>query len=57
VYAAPEADFHNLSADPKIALHKRIGLAPDAFDVRVLNRVEEQGDTFGLLYLKNVLTK
>lgn len=55
VYAAPEADFYNLSADLKIALHKRIGLSPDVFDVRVLNRVEEQGDIFGLLYLKNVL--
>ncbi|MBC8462261.1 MAG: nucleotidyltransferase domain-containing protein [Deltaproteobacteria bacterium] len=56
VYAAAEVDFHKLSVDLKVALHKRIGLPPDAFDVRVLNGVAEQGDIFGLLYLKNVLS-
>jgi predicted nucleotidyltransferase len=55
VYAAPEVNFHKLSADLKIALHKKIGLSPDAFDVRVLNGVAERGDIFGLLYLKKVL--
>jgi predicted nucleotidyltransferase len=55
VYAAPDADVYKLSADLKIALHKRIGLSPDAFDVRVINRVVERGDIFDLLYLKNVL--
>jgi predicted nucleotidyltransferase len=56
VYVAPEVDVHKLSADLKIALHKRIGLSPDAFDVRVINGVAERGDIFGLLYLKNVLS-
>jgi uncharacterized protein len=55
VYVAPNVDFYQLSAEMKIALHKRIGLSPDAFDVRVLNGVAERGDVFGLLYLKNVL--
>ena len=56
VYGTGEEDFHNLSADLKVALHKRIGLPPDAFDVRVLNGLAEHGDIFGLLYLKNVLS-
>ena len=55
VYSAEHADFHQLSADLKIALHKKTGLSPETFDVRVLNGVAEQGDVFGLLYLKNVL--
>ncbi|MGM0428544.1 MAG: nucleotidyltransferase domain-containing protein [Thermodesulfobacteriota bacterium] len=55
VYVTPKVDFHELSADLKIALHKRIGLSPDAFDIRVLNGVTERGDVFGLLYLRNVL--
>lgn len=56
VYAAPESDFYRLSADLKVSLHKKTGLPPDVFDVRVLNGLEEQGDIFGLLYLKNVLS-
>jgi predicted nucleotidyltransferase len=48
VYGAPEADFHKLSADLKIALHQRIGLSSDAFDVRVINEVVERGDIFDL---------
>jgi hypothetical protein len=55
VYSAEHADFHQLSADLKIALHKKTGLSPETFDVRVLNGVAEQCDVFGLLYLKNVL--
>ena len=56
VYGTGEEEFHKLSADLKVALHKRIGLPPDAFDVRVLNGLAEHGDIFGLLYLKNVLS-
>ena len=56
VYAANDADHLKLSADLKISLHKRIGLSPDTFDVRVLNGLAEQGDIFALLYLKNVLS-
>lgn len=55
VYSAEQADRHQLSADLKIALHKKTGLSPDAFDIRILNGLAEQGDVFGLLYLKNVL--
>jgi predicted nucleotidyltransferase len=57
VYSKEHVDFHQLSADLKIALHKKTGLSPDAFDVRVLNGVAEHGDVFGLLYLKNVLSE
>ncbi|MCF8084316.1 MAG: nucleotidyltransferase domain-containing protein [Deltaproteobacteria bacterium] len=56
VFAAEGAEGHNLSADLKVALHKRIDLPPDAFDVRILNGLAEGGDIFGLLYLKNVLS-
>ena len=56
IYGTGEEEFHKLSADLKVALHKRIGLPPDAFDVRVLNGLAEHGDIFGLLYLKNVLS-
>lgn len=55
VYAATETDVHLLSADLKVALHKRTGYPPDTFDLRVLNELIEQADIFGLLYLKNVL--
>jgi len=55
VYVASNVDFYELSADLKIALHKKIGLSPDVFDLRVLNGVAERGDVFALLYLKNVL--
>jgi predicted nucleotidyltransferase len=55
VYTKAPEDPHQLSADLKIALHKETGLAPDAFDVRILNDVDERADVFGLLYLKNVL--
>lgn len=56
VYAVPETNFFELSADLKVALNKRIGLPPDVFDVRIINDLVEQGDLFGLLYLKNVLS-
>lgn len=56
VYAVPKTDSYKLSSDLKIALHKKIGLTPDAFDVRILNGLAERGDIFGLLYLKNVLS-
>ena len=56
VYAANDSDHLKLSADLKISLHKRIGLSPDTFDIRVLNGLAEQGDIFALLYLKNVLS-
>jgi len=57
VYSAEHEDFHQLSADLKIALHRKTGLSPDTFDVRILNGVAEHGDLFGLLYLKNVLSE
>ena len=55
VYSAGNADFHQLSADLKISLHKKTGLSPETFDVRILNGVIEKGNVFALLYLKNVL--
>ena len=55
VYMKADEDPHRLSADLKIALYKETGLAPDVFDVRILNDLNERADIFGLLYLKNVL--
>ena len=55
VYSAMDADPHKLSADLKIDLHKKTGIAPDRFDVRILNTLVERGDIFVLLYLRNVL--
>ena len=56
VYGAKNQDLHLLSADLKIALHKETGLPPDLFDIRILNGLAEQGDLFGLLYLRDVLS-
>ncbi len=55
VYSATDADPHKLSADLKVDLHKKTGIAPGSFDVRILNTVVERGDIFGLLYLRNVI--
>jgi len=55
VYSATYVDPHILSADLKVDLHKKTGIAPDRFDVRILNTLVERGDIFGLLYLRNVL--
>jgi predicted nucleotidyltransferase len=55
IYANEDEEPHALSADLKIALHKKTGLPPEAFDIRVINGLVNKGDAFGLLYLKNVL--
>jgi len=55
VFAANDVDPYKLSADLKVELHKKTGIAPDRFDVRILNSLIEKGDVFGLLYLRNVL--
>jgi uncharacterized protein len=57
VYSAKNEDFHLLSADLKIAIHKKTGLSPDVFDIRILNGLAEHGNLFDLLYLKNVLSE
>ena len=41
VYSAEQADRHQLSADLKIAFHKKTGLSPDTLDVRILNGLAE----------------
>jgi predicted nucleotidyltransferase len=56
VYSATDADPYKLSADLKVDLNKKTGIAPDNFDVRILNTLVERGDIFDLLYLRNVLT-
>ena len=56
IYAVSHADHHQLSVDLKIALHKKTGLSPETFNIRVINELAEQGDIFGLLYLKNLLS-
>ncbi len=55
IYSATDADPHKLSADLKVDLHKKTGIEPDSFDVRILNALVEHGDIFGLLFLRNVL--
>ena len=55
VFSATDADPHKLSADLKVDLHKKTDIAPDSFDVRILNTLVEGGDIFDLLYLRNVL--
>jgi len=55
VFARESAEPYGLSADLKIALHKKIGLPPEAFDISIVNDLAKTGDIFGLLYLKNVL--
>jgi predicted nucleotidyltransferase len=55
IFSAQGADPHKLSSDVKVDLYKNTGIAPDSFDVRILNTLVERGDIFGLLYLRNVL--
>ena len=57
VYGKEPLDQYRLPADLKINLYKAAGVPPDRYDIRVLNPVIENGDIFGLLYLKNVLTE
>lgn len=57
VYSTEQDDPHKLAADLKIALHKKTGLIPDRFDIRVVNGLFEYSDIFDLLYLRNVLTR
>ena len=56
VYARPGVDPHLLGADLRIALGEPTGLSPEAFDVRVVNRVAREGDVFGLLFLQCVFS-
>jgi predicted nucleotidyltransferase len=55
VYAIDNQDPHGLSADLKIALHKKSGLPIEMFDIRIVNDLAKKSDIFGLLYLKNIL--
>jgi len=55
IFSITGVDPHKLSSDLKVDLHKKTGIAPDSFDVRILNTLVEGGDIFGLLYLRNVL--
>lgn len=57
VYALERLNPYELSADLKIALHRKTGLAPDVFDVQVINNILEEGDLFGLLFLKNMFAR
>ena len=52
IYSATDADPHKLSADLKVNLHKKTGIAPDSFDVRILNTLVERGDIFDLRYAR-----
>jgi predicted nucleotidyltransferase len=54
VYSIAGCDALLLSTDLKIALHEHTGMAPDFFDVRVINGILDHGDLFSLLYLKHI---
>jgi predicted nucleotidyltransferase len=54
VFAARDVEPHLLSADLKVALHRRTGVSPDVFDVRIINDIPDNGNLFSLLFLKNV---
>ena len=55
VYAKPNVNPLLLSADIKIALSEATDIAPDVYDVRIINDLLEKGDVFALLYLQEVL--
>jgi predicted nucleotidyltransferase len=55
IFSITGVDPHKLSSDLKVNLHKKTGIAPDSFDVRILNTLVQRCDIFGLLYLRNVL--
>ena len=55
VYAKHHVDSESLAVDLKIEMHRKTGLPPEAFDVRLLGEIMAQGDVFGLLYLKNIV--
>ena len=55
VYAQSNCNPLLLSADIKISLSAVTDIAPDVYDVRIINDLLEKGDVFALLYLKEVL--
>ena len=54
VYAKPGSNPLLLSAELKIALSESTGLAPDLFDIKIINGLLEHGDLFSLLFLKRL---
>lgn len=54
VYIRDGENPYAVSADLKLALHKRSGRSPDFFDIRIINGLVERGDLFVFLYLKRV---
>ena len=54
IYSVEPYDEFVLSSDLKIKLSEHTGLAPEYFDIRIINGLPEYGDLFSLLYLKNV---
>jgi predicted nucleotidyltransferase len=56
VYSAAGVPPFALSADLKLAFFRRTGLAPDLFDVRMLNDLPEKGDLFALVFLRNLFS-
>jgi len=57
VYASDDQNPHVLPVELKIALYQATGLSADTFDIRVINGIVENGDLFGLLYLKNIFSE
>lgn len=55
VYAEPYVDSQAFAVDLQIEMHRQTGLPPEAFDVHLLGEIIDQGDIFGLLYLKSVV--
>jgi predicted nucleotidyltransferase len=57
VFSRNNVSPHVLSADLKVTLYHRTGIAADIFDIRVINDIIETGDLFALIFLKNVFSE
>ncbi|BBO87673.1 hypothetical protein [Desulfosarcina ovata] len=57
VYPRSGIDDASLCIDLRIELHKKIGIAPESFDIQNISGIIEKGDILALLYLRNVLEK
>ena len=54
IYAKPGSNPSLLAVELKIALSESTGLAPDLFDIKIINGLLEHGDLFSLLFLKRL---
>ena len=57
IYSRKNVSPYVLSADLKVALYNRTGIAADTFDIHVINDILDTGDLFALIFLKNVFSE